>query len=140
MEDSTMKRHARRLRQGFVGLTLAITAVLWLAGGGHVAAQNEYAGWYGPYDDGCYYWWDGYQFTGDADCSAASTSSGYAAVWYDAYVDGCLYWCDGFQYSGDVDCDGDGYSDSVGAGYSPRWYDAYGDSCWHWFDGYQYTG
>lgn len=36
---------------------------------------NEYtAGWYGPYDDGCNYWWDGTQWTGHVDCNG----DGYA--------------------------------------------------------------
>jgi hypothetical protein len=106
---------------------------------------QDYSGWYGPFEDGCYYWWDGFQWTGDVDCngdgSADSVQTTYAPGWYDVYGDGCLYWFDGTQYSGDVDCNGDGYPDSAEtAAYSPGWYDVYGDGCLYWWDGAQYTG
>jgi len=56
-------------------------------------------GWSGPYTDGCSYYWDGYGFTGDVDCSGAGT-----AGWYGPYTDGCLYWWDGYRFTGAVDC------------------------------------
>src|SRR3954454_22321789 len=57
-------------------------------------AEDTYApGRYDAYGDGCLYWWDGAQYTGDVDCNG----DGYAdeaatpAGWYDANGDGCLY-------------------------------------------------
>lgn len=40
------------------------------AGGTNQSGPQEYpAGWYGPYDDGCSYWWDGTQWDGRFDCN-----------------------------------------------------------------------
>ena len=69
-------------------------------GGMHVSAQSAEAGWYYG-DDGCLYYWDGYQYTGDYDCSGAGGGSN--AGWYYG-DDGCLYYWDGYQYTGDYDC------------------------------------
>jgi hypothetical protein len=85
------------------------------------------------------YYYDGYQYTGDSDCSGASSSqsSGYAAGWYDYYGDGCLYYYDGYQYTGDYDCSGQAAS---GSGYATGWYGPAADGCMYYWDGIQYTG
>ena len=45
------------------------------------SAQDSYsAGWYGPFDDGCYYYWDGYQYTGDYDCGSSAGGSAAAGA------------------------------------------------------------
>jgi Putative neutral zinc metallopeptidase len=105
-------------------------------------AQAQDAGWYGPYDDNCYHWWDGYQWTDDVDCNADgyNDSAGYAAGWYGPFDNGCWYWWDGARYSGEYDCNGDGYTDATEETYQPGWYDLYGNGCRYWFDGTTYTG
>src|SRR4051794_23731243 len=88
-------------------LLLLFVAVPLLTTGPNASAQGtyDYSGWYDG-GDGCYYWWDGYQYTGDVDCNGdgyADSQSTAAAGWYDYYGDGCLYWFDGSQYTGAVD-------------------------------------
>src|SRR3954447_7049382 len=97
---------------GFIGRIALLGLILGslVAGSvGHAAAQDSYqAGWYDANGDGCLYYYDGYGYTGDSDCSGQSSSSsgGYAAGWYDANGDGCLYYFDGYEYTGDSDCSG----------------------------------
>src|SRR5687767_14042299 len=106
-----------------IGIAIAVALLAPLALDVRSAAAQE-AGWYEG-GDGCDYWWDGYQYTGDYDCSAAG-STGYAAGWYDG-GDGCLYYFDGYDYTGDYDC-------SANAGWV-----AGDDGCYYWWDGYEYT-
>ena len=76
------------------GALLILIAIL-LGTSSPVGAQEAY-GWYGPYDDGCFYWWDGTRWTGDTDCNgdgytdAAVTE--YPAGWFGPFEDGCSYW------------------------------------------------
>lgn len=46
-------------------LVLALVAVFGgvLGGGGSAEAANGYEQWTGPYNDGCYYYWDGFAYT-----------------------------------------------------------------------------
>src|SRR5215212_5713557 len=87
---------------------LAIAVLIGLSGAFDASSSptraQDYSGWYGPFDDGCYYWWDGYQYTGDVDCngdgyadsaSGSNAASGAAAGWYGPFDDGCNYWWDG---------------------------------------------
>lgn len=48
--------------------------------------------WYGPFQDGCSYFWDGLGFA-DYDCSESSVYG-----WYGPYEDGCLYLWDGYRF------------------------------------------
>jgi len=101
-------------------------------------------GWYGPYDDGCSFWWDGEAWTSIVDCDGdgeADTDPGsYPAGWYGPFDDGCRYYWDGTRYTGASDCNGDGETDAITETYQPGWYDLYGDGCLYWFDGDDYNG
>jgi hypothetical protein len=125
---------------GRFGVGIALACLLAASFAGFVRAQD--AGWYGPYDDGCYHWWDGFQWTSDLDCNAdgyADTpASEYPAGWYGPYDDGCDHWWDGYRWSGDVDCDHDGYTDSPT--YPAGWYGPFEDGCRYRWDGSRYTG
>jgi hypothetical protein len=160
VKEATMTVPAiRSVRLVFAAL-LVLHVALSLHGPGRVAAQ-DYSGWYGPFDDGCYYYWDGYQYTGDVDCG--SSGGGSEAGWYDYYGDGCLYYWDGYQWTGDYDCssqvsayagwyDGDDGCQYYWDGYEytdvvcestvsyEGWYGPFDDGCYYWWDGYQYTG
>lgn len=71
---------------------IGILTILVLATSAHLSASASNAGWYGPYQDGCYYFWDGQQFTG-YDCTQSSVYG-----WYGPYEDGCYYLWDGYQF------------------------------------------
>lgn len=111
-----------------VVLVAVLMPVLFQPGG---AAAQE-VGWYGPFDDGCSYWWDGYAWTGDADCSQSSYQFA-AADWYGPFSDGCSYWWNGYQYTGDYDC-------SAAASVTVGWYGPYQDGCSYYWDGATWTG
>jgi hypothetical protein len=136
-KETQMNRTTRMRTTALAVLTAVAFGLLTGLGGAQDAAAQE-AGWYDYYGDGCVYWWDGNQYTGDYDCSAVSSSqsSGFAAGWYDPYGDGCLYYYDGSQYTGDSDCS----AASTSNGYAAGWYDYYGDGCLYYYDGTQYTG
>ncbi len=92
-------RHATVRGRGFllIAILLGLGGSLFAAPGG-IGAQD--AGWFGPFDDGCSYYWDGVQYTGDLDCSAVGgggATAGYPAGWYDASGDGCRSYYDGAQ-------------------------------------------
>src|SRR5680860_596382 len=82
---------------------LLFVAVPLLDSGPSASAQGAEAasGWYDG-GDGCYYWFDGYQYTGDVDCDGDgytdSQSTAAEPGWYDYYGDGCLYYWDGYAY------------------------------------------
>ncbi len=115
-------------------LTVAIIVILSGVAVSPAPAAAQESGWYGPYEDGCSYYWDGTQWTGDFDCSTWATT-GYGAGWYDAYGDGCLYYFDGMNYTGDVDC-----SFATSAAYPAGWYGPFEGGCYYEWDGYAYTG
>ncbi len=132
---------ARNGRQ--VAVAILMVAVMAFGNLGSAAAQDSF-GWYGPYDDGCYYWWDGYQWTGDVDCDGDgyvdAPANTYAAGWYGPYDDGCYYWWNGNDWTTDVDCDGDGFTDTAATVYPADWYGPYDDGCYYWWDGTKYSG
>ena len=121
---------------------LVVLAILTTTTTGSAHAQEDFYGWYGPYDDGCNHWWDGYQWTYDVDCDfdGLSDAASYPPGWYGPFENECNYWWDGAQYTGEFDCNGDGSADAVGETYPPGWYDPYDDGCRYWFDGTSYTG
>lgn len=129
---------------GRFGVAVVVGLLLLAHLGGGARAQEYAAGWYGPYDDGCLHWWDGYQWTDDIDCNGDGYTDTAAAIypagWYGPYDDGCLHWWDGYQWTLDVDCDGDGYTDNATASYPAGWYGPFSDRCYYWWDGSQYTG
>ena len=124
--ETTGRRRIGRTLAGF-GLGLVALASV-LSSHGTAAAQDDFAGWYGPYSDGCSYYWDGDEWTGHIDCGATGSGAG----WYGPYSDGCFYWWDGYDWSGEVACD----SANGGAG----WYGPYDDGCYYWWDGFNWTG
>jgi hypothetical protein len=104
-----------------------------LLGTGDLAKAQDGAGWYGPYADGCSYWWDGYQWTGDRDCANAAAT--YAAGWYGPFDDGCYWYWDGAAYT-TSDCSAGSHAVSYPAG----WYGPFDDGCHYYYDGAAYTG
>jgi hypothetical protein len=127
-------------RWGRFGLGFLVACLLLTQTAGIAQAQD--AGWYGPYDDGCYHWWDGFAWTNDVDCDGDGytdqSSTSYPAGWYGPYDDGCYHWWDGNTWTNDVDCDGDGYTDVTT--FEPGWYGPFDDGCYYWWDGSAYTG
>src|SRR5215475_10298918 len=115
-----MRRRDRTTGRLGVGIVVACLLPGHLAG----VALAQDAGWYGPYDDGCYHWWDGYQWTNDVDCNGDGYTdvTTFAAGWYGPFDNGCYYWWNGNEYSGEYDCDGDGYADAAQETYPPNWY------------------
>src|SRR5689334_11146921 len=104
-----MQRWGRGPGRFAAGLLVACLLLPQSAG----IARAQDAGWYGPYDDGCSYWWDGYAWTNDVDCDGDgyTDTTTYPAGWYGPYDDGCSHWWDGHRWTNDVDCDGDGNTD-----------------------------
>src|SRR4029079_9229438 len=95
-KDATMTAPAIRPWRLLLSALLIMAVALPLILPARASAQDSYsAGWYGPFDDGCYYYWDGYQYTGDYDCGSAASA---AAGWYDG-DDGCQYYWDGYDYT-----------------------------------------
>ena len=88
---------------------LGMVLLVALATSPRVGAEGSGAGWYGPYQDGCYYFWDGQQFTG-YDCTQSSFYG-----WYGPYEDGCFYLWDGYQFIS-VDCSMSGMTVSTDGG------------------------
>jgi hypothetical protein len=120
-------------------LALAAALLLTVAGaaaGSAKADGSAQAGWYGPYSDGCDYYWNGDQWTGDVSCAASSDAgSGYAAGWYGPYGDGCDYYWDGAAWTGQADCPA-----AASPAYAAGWYGPFDDGCSYYWDGTEYTG
>ncbi len=91
---------------------------------------NSRGGLYGPYADGCSYWWDGAQWTGEYSC----TGSGTAGGWYGPFQDGGYYEWDGYQWTAQ-DC-----SQAATYAYPAGWYGPFQDGCYYEWDGVQFTG
>jgi hypothetical protein len=88
---------------------LALVLLMGMAASSRAGAEAGGAGWYGPYQDGCYYFWDTQQFTG-YDCTQSSVYG-----WYGPYEDGCSYLWDGYQFIS-VDCSMSGMTVSTDGG------------------------
>ena len=128
---------------GRMSVSFVLGCLLLMHLSGAAVAQNA-AGWYGPYDDGCDHWWDGYQWTTAVDCDGdgytdASVDS-YPANWYGPYDDGCMHWWDGYQWTVYVDCDRDGLADAGTVTYPAGWYGPFDDGCNYWWNGSLYSG
>ncbi len=92
-----------------VACGLGILLLATMTAAPQVGAEGYGAGWYGPYQDGCYYFWDGQQFT-DYDCTPSSVYG-----WYGPYEDGCYYLWDGHQFIS-YDCSMSGMTVSTDGG------------------------
>ncbi len=133
-----MLRWGRGTGRFGVGVLVACLLLAQMTG----IARAQDAGWYGPYDDSCYHWWDGYQWTSDVDCDGDgytdNSTTTYPADWYGPYDDGCYHWWDGYQWTNDIDCDGDGYTDV--ATFAAGWYGPFDNGCNYWWNGNEYSG
>lgn len=81
-----------------------------MTGGRTVEAANGYEQWVGPFDDGCYYYWDGFAYTvqacprtdGGVDFGVDGGNGQWAyvlTVW--TYTDGSVWvYYDGIYYAG----------------------------------------
>ncbi len=127
----------RQLLRGVLGGSIAAAG---LSRGVHAQSeeQNFDPGWYDAYGDGGLYYYDGEQYTGEADCGSSGGAGGeeIPAGWYPA-EDGCSYYWDGTRYTGESDC---GSSGGAGGEEIPAgWYPAE-DGCSYYWDGTRYTG
>lgn len=94
----------RQLLRGVLGGSIAAAG---LSRGVHAQSeeQNFDPGWYDAYGDGGLYYYDGEQYTGEADCGSSGGAGGeeIPAGWYPA-EDGCSYYWDGTRYTGEQEC------------------------------------
>lgn len=97
----------RRMMRALGLLTVVAAIAFGLAGVGTARASNGYETWVGPYADGCYLYWDGYQYTtdacprGDGSFNFYVPSNGQWAYSYTAGYDanGCYFFWNGYQYT-----------------------------------------
>jgi hypothetical protein len=98
-------------------LALALTATLGgaLGGANEAAAANGYEQWTGPYNDQCYYFWDGYDY---ASVACPRSDGGYD-FYFAGYGEWVYSFCAGFLNTGGVWLYYDGlyYYNTVSNGY-----------------------